>query len=86
VAPALCAALVRFEREGFAACRAAYEALDFLRGRAVDVLGVDGHTGWSGTAAGVDDSGALIVHTAQGPRAVSAGEVSIRLPSPCVGS
>ncbi len=86
VAPALCAALVRFEREGFAACRGSFEALDFLRGRTVDVLDVDGRTCWSGTAAGVDASGALIVHTAQGPRTVSAGEVSIRLPSTGVGS
>lgn len=66
----------RFFREGFAPFAAGYAARDALRGRAVRLS--DGTTG---RAEGVDGRGALLVHTAQGVRAIDSAEVSVR-PSP----
>ena len=81
VAPALLAALRRFEREGLAPFAATYAARDLLRGRTVSTTqpGLP-----EGRAEGVDTSGALWVVDAAGRRqAVHAGEVSIRpVPAP----
>jgi BirA family biotin operon repressor/biotin-[acetyl-CoA-carboxylase] ligase len=62
-----------FEREGFAAFRARFDNRDALRGRAVTLS--DGTTG---TAAGVGETGSLLVHTAAGLQAISSSEVSVR--------
>jgi BirA family biotin operon repressor/biotin-[acetyl-CoA-carboxylase] ligase len=62
-----------FEREGFGAFRTRFEARDALRGRAVSLS--DGRTG---TAAGVGETGSLLVHTAAGLQAISSSEVSVR--------
>ncbi len=80
----LAADLVRdlklFEKQGFAPFRAAFNARDVLRGRAV-VLS----DGTAGTAAGVDSSGALLVHTAAGMKAITSAEVSVRV-HPAIGA
>ncbi len=82
VAPALLAALRRFERKGLAAFAAAYAARDLLRGRTVSTT-LPGLP--EGRAEGVDANGALWVVDAAGRRhAVHAGEVSIR-PAPAPG-
>lgn len=73
IVPALVAALQRFEAEGFAPFRDAFAQRDVLAGRAVRLS--DGTTG---TALGVDGQGALLVHTAAGPIAVTSSEVSVR--------
>lgn len=73
IVPALVAALQRFEEEGFAPFRDAFAQRDVLAGRAVRLS--DGTTG---TAQGVDGQGALLVHTAAGPIAVTSSEVSVR--------
>lgn len=70
-------ALEQFEREGFAAVRPAWLALDSFFGREVAV-----HLGDSvvlGVAAGVGETGALLVDTPQGRQQFHGGEVSLRL-------
>ena len=62
-----------FETQGFAPFHAAFNARDVLRGRAVLLS-----DGTAGTAAGVDSSGALLVHTAAGMKVISSAEVSVR--------
>lgn len=62
-----------FEAQGFAALRADFHARDLLYGR--EVVCTDGTTG---TARGVDASGALLVHTASGLQKISSAEVSVR--------
>lgn len=73
IVPALVGALQRFEAEGFAPFRDAFARRDVLAGRAVRMS--DGITG---VAQGVDGQGALLVHTAAGPVAVTSSEVSVR--------
>ena len=68
--------LQRFEREGFAAFRGEFNARDGLRERAVTLS-----DGTHGTARGVNESGALLVHTAAGVQAIASSEVSVR-PNP----
>lgn len=65
--------LLRFREAGFAPFRARFEARDVLRGRAVTLS-----DGTAGTAQGVDESGALLVHTAAGLQAIASSEVSVR--------
>lgn len=65
--------VLEFARTGFGPFRDRFHARDALRGRAV-VLS----DGTSGTAQGVDEGGALLVHTAAGLQAVSSSEVSVR--------
>lgn len=77
VAPAVVRALREFEREGFPAFRARFEARDLLRGHTVQTTEPEAP---EGVALGVDDEGALLVHTAAGVRTVAVGEVSVR---PC---
>jgi BirA family biotin operon repressor/biotin-[acetyl-CoA-carboxylase] ligase len=62
-----------FEASGFGDLRSAFHARDLLYGR--EVVCTDGT---SGTARGVDASGALLVHTASGLQKISSAEVSVR--------
>jgi BirA family biotin operon repressor/biotin-[acetyl-CoA-carboxylase] ligase len=73
VAAPLVAALQAFEQFGFAPFQARFQARDALRDR--EVLLSDGT---AGTAHGVSEAGALLVHTAAGMQAVSSSEVSVR--------
>lgn len=73
VAGPLLATVRAFEAHGFLPFRARFEARDLLRDR--DVVLIDGT---AGTAHGVSEAGALLVHTAAGMRAVSSSEVSVR--------
>ena len=75
IAPALVAALARFDAHGFAAFAERFAARDVLRGRAV--VGADGGVG--GTAAGIADDGALLVDTDAGVVAVASGEWRLRV-------
>jgi BirA family biotin operon repressor/biotin-[acetyl-CoA-carboxylase] ligase len=88
IAPALVAAIHRFERDGFASFHAAFESVDLLRDQAITLRG---QTGISNEVAndakviarGVDVTGALCVQTASsgtlGPvRTIASGEVSVR--------
>ncbi len=79
IVPPLLRALLRFESQGFAPLQQAYSRRDVLRGEAL--VCSDGR---SGTGAGVDVRGALLLHTAQGVEAVVSDEVRVRpvLPSP----
>lgn len=73
IVPPLVAALQRFEAEGFAPFRDAFARRDALAGRPVRLS-----DGTMGTAQGVDGQGALLVHTAAGPIAITSSEVSVR--------
>ena len=73
VVPALVAAILQFERTGFAAFQARFNALDVLRGCAVAAS-----DGVQGVAQGVDANGALLVHTPQGVQRIISSEVSVR--------
>ena len=73
VVPALVRDILAFQQAGFAAFRARFEARDALRDRAVTLS-----DGTAGTAHGVGESGALLVHTAAGLQAVASSEVSVR--------
>jgi BirA family biotin operon repressor/biotin-[acetyl-CoA-carboxylase] ligase len=78
VAPALIAALERFEREGFAAFAADFARRDLLRGRAVRCsVGADAVV--DGVATGVLATGELLVRSAAGMVTIGSGEVSVRL-------
>jgi BirA family biotin operon repressor/biotin-[acetyl-CoA-carboxylase] ligase len=69
-------AVQAFEQQGFGELRNAFHARDLLYGR--EVVCTDGTTG---TARGVDATGALLVHTASGLQKISSAEVSVR-PAP----
>lgn len=69
--------LGRFERDGFAAFRDAWTALDALSGRPAQVL-LSG-TAISGTARGVDEEGALLLDTGNWVQKFVSGEASLRL-------
>ncbi len=73
VVPALIQAVSLFEAQGFAPFQAAFRERDLLRGRTV-VLS----DGTSGEAAGVNGTGALLVHTSAGMKAITSAEVSVR--------
>jgi BirA family biotin operon repressor/biotin-[acetyl-CoA-carboxylase] ligase len=62
-----------FEQFGFAPFQARFERRDALADRAVRLT-----DGTAGTAHGVDERGALLVHTAAGMRAITSAEVSVR--------
>jgi BirA family transcriptional regulator, biotin operon repressor / biotin---[acetyl-CoA-carboxylase] ligase len=66
-----------FEREGFAAFREEWAALDALSGRPSRVLLAD--TAISGKACGVDAEGALLLDTASGMQRFVSGEASLRV-------
>jgi BirA family biotin operon repressor/biotin-[acetyl-CoA-carboxylase] ligase len=65
--------LQRFEREGFAVFREEFNARDGLRDREVTLS-----EGTQGTARGVNETGALLVHTALGVQTIASSEVSVR--------
>jgi BirA family biotin operon repressor/biotin-[acetyl-CoA-carboxylase] ligase len=69
--------LVTFERDGFAALRERWTALDALRGRSVRVVLADQVV--CGTALGVDSEGGLLLETREGVRRFVSGEASLRL-------
>jgi len=73
VAAPLVRAVKAFEATGFAPFKERFNQFDALAGVAVTLS-----DGMQGTARGVDDRGALLVHTAQGLRRVTSSEVSVR--------
>ena len=73
IAAPLMQAVQAFESLGFAPFQARFNARDALRDRAVTRS-----DGQAGTAHGASESGALLVHTAQGMQAVTSSEVSVR--------
>lgn len=72
----LCLALDQFEREGFGAFLARWQALDVLAGHPVRVR--TGAREIDGVARGIDDEGALIVDAHGHVERCTAGEVSVR--------
>lgn len=74
--PGLLRALQEFESLGFAPSRAGFALRDALFGAPVSLS-----DGTLGSAEGVDARGALLLRTAQGLRAISSDEVSLRTPS-----
>ena len=73
IVPALVQAVQAFEQFGFAPFQARFALRDVLCGRDVRLS-----DGTQGTAHGVTESGALLVHTAGGMREVTSSEVSVR--------
>lgn len=73
----LAASLAQFEQQGFAAFSARWNRLHAWQGRPVAIVD-HGATLHEGMAAGVDDSGALLLDTASGRVAIVAGDVSLR--------
>ena len=73
IAAPLVRAVQRFEHEGFAPFRLAFDDLDLLRHRPLRLS-----DGTSGTGQGVADDGALLVQTASGLQRVTSAEVSVR--------
>lgn len=73
IVPPLVAMLQGFDACGFAPVQPRFAARDVLQGRPVTLS--DGQTG---TAHGVAEDGALLVHTAQGMQAVTSAEISVR--------
>lgn len=65
-----------FGREGFAAFKDAWLALDALRGRPAEVMLADGRV--AGTACGVDHQGALLLDTGERLQRFVSGEASLR--------
>ena len=85
--PDLLDAVQRFEAAGFAPLMSAWSDRDVLRGQAVGLWSRPNHLPGAagadepddrGTAQGVDESGALLVHTASGLQRWNSGEVSVR--------
>jgi BirA family biotin operon repressor/biotin-[acetyl-CoA-carboxylase] ligase len=74
----LAASLMQFEQHGFAAFSARWNRLHAWQGSAVAIVD-HGATLHEGSAAGVDDSGALLLDTAAGRVAIVAGDVSLRV-------
>ncbi len=72
-------ALPRFERDGLSAFRHRWSVLD--RTCDSDVMLDDGRGQRAGHAVGIDDHGALLVHTENGIERVHAGDVSLRVTS-----
>lgn len=73
VALPLVQALKTFQAQGFAAFRGRFAARDALRDEAVQLS-----DGTAGTARGVGEDGALLVHTPGGMKHVTSSEVSVR--------
>ena len=71
--PPLVALLRSFEGYGFGPMQPRFAARDVLQGRAVTLS-----DGTAGTAHGVGEDGALLVHTAGGMVAVTSSEISVR--------
>ena len=77
VVPALVHNILAFERFGFAAFQSRFAQRDVLAGREVQVLGGP-DTAVRGSAHGVGENGALLVHTPAGMKAITSSEISIR--------
>lgn len=77
VAAPLVQTLNAFQAFGFELFQARFNARDVLRDRAVSLS-----DGTAGTAHGVSETGALLVHTAHGMRPITSSEVSVRPASP----
>ncbi|MEX5746644.1 biotin--[acetyl-CoA-carboxylase] ligase [Massilia sp. X63] len=75
---ALADALRLFARQGFAVFSARWNLLHAWQGRSVVILD-NGQVLQEGLAAGVDDTGRLLLDTAHGRTTVLAGDVSLRL-------
>ena len=73
VLPPLVQAVQAFEHFGFAPFQARFAARDVLAGRAVQLS-----DGTQGSAHGVGENGALLVHTATGMKEITSAEVSVR--------
>ena len=80
VVPPLVQALQAFEQFGFAPFQARFAGRDVLAGRDVRVF--DGQSALEGTAHGVSESGALLVHTPAGMKEITSSEVSVRPVAP----
>lgn len=65
--------VLRFQELGFAPVRASWLARDAFAGRAVRLS-----DGTEGMAQGVDERGALLVHTSTGLKTIDSAEVSVR--------
>lgn len=77
IVPALVQNVQAFEQFGFAPFQARFARRDALAGRQVQLFGQkDGAV--SGSAHGVNESGALLVHTASGMKEITSSEVSVR--------
>ena len=73
IAEPLVHALLGFAEHGFAPFQPRFARRDVLAGRAVTLSG-----GRHGTAHGVSDEGALLVHTAGGMQTITSAEISVR--------
>ena len=73
VVPPLVQAVQAFEQFGFAPFQARFAARDVLSNRTVQLS-----DGSQGTAHGVGENGALLVHTAAGMKEITSSEVSVR--------
>ena len=73
VVPSLVRTLLTFESSGFPPFRARFGVRDVLAGRPVALS-----DGTRGVARGVDDTGALLVHTSAGMQRVTSSEISVR--------
>lgn len=70
--------LTRSAETGFADLAAEWSRRSVLTGRAVTVSDAAGRVIATGCVAGVDESGRLVVDSAEGPRAIAAGDVTLR--------
>ena len=73
IARALVSTVQAFEALGFAPFQVRFNARDVLRDRDVRLS-----DGTDGSAHGVDEQGALLVHTPQGMQAITSAEISVR--------
>ena len=81
VVPPLVQVVQAFEQFGFAPFQARFAARDVLAGRAVQLS-----DGSHGSAHGVAENGALLVHTAAGMITINSSEVSVRPVSATAGN
>lgn len=89
LAPELVRAVLRFEQQGFAPLAAAYRDRDALFGHTVQLWSRAGTTDLGalapdqqGQALGVNEQGALLVHTDKEIQTWTTGDVSVRLQTP----
>ena len=73
IVPGLVQNIQAFAQFGFAPFQARFARRDVLSGRAVLLS-----DGLAGTAHGVSESGALLVHTSAGMKEITSSEVSVR--------
>ncbi len=73
IVPGLIDTLQAFERDGFAPLREEFNQRDLLKNREITIS-----DGTAGTAMGVGDDGALLVHTQRGMQSITSSEVSVR--------